>query len=70
MDQPQPSVLLQLRSMVRFLRDENFTSRFDEVPDPYFGGAEGFELVLDLLNDACTGLLDTIKQDSPLLQPS
>lgn len=31
----------------------------DYVPDPYYGGAEGFDLVLDLLEDACAGLLDT-----------
>jgi protein-tyrosine phosphatase len=30
---------------------------YDEVPDPYYGGDEGFELVLDLLEDACKGLL-------------
>lgn len=29
----------------------------DYVPDPYYGGAEGFEYVLDLLEDACAGLL-------------
>ena len=28
-----------------------------EVPDPYAGGAEGFETVLDLVDDACNGLL-------------
>lgn len=28
-----------------------------EVPDPYYGGEAGFELVLDLLDDACQGLL-------------
>jgi len=27
------------------------------VPDPYYGGAAGFERVLDILEDACTGLL-------------
>jgi protein-tyrosine phosphatase len=27
------------------------------VPDPYYGGADGFEEVLDLLEDACAGLL-------------
>lgn len=32
----------------------------DSVPDPYYGGADGFELVLDLLNDACNGLIDNI----------
>jgi len=30
---------------------------FDHVPDPYYGGADGFELVLDLLEDACEGLI-------------
>ncbi len=28
------------------------------VPDPYYEGHEGFEIVLDLLEDACEGLLD------------
>jgi protein-tyrosine phosphatase len=28
-----------------------------EVPDPYYGGGEGFERVLDLLEDGCRGLL-------------
>lgn len=31
-----------------------------EIPDPYYGGAEGFELVIDLLEDACAGLLATL----------
>lgn len=31
-----------------------------EVPDPYFGGAQGFETVLDMVEDAAFGLLDTI----------
>lgn len=33
-----------------------------EVPDPYYGGAEGFETVLDLLEDGCAGILDYITQ--------
>lgn len=33
---------------------------YDYVPDPYYEGAEGFELVLDLLEDACEALLDDI----------
>jgi protein-tyrosine phosphatase len=32
------------------------------VPDPYHGGAEGFELVLDLIEDAAAGLLVAIKK--------
>jgi protein-tyrosine phosphatase len=29
-----------------------------EVPDPYYGGDAGFDFVIDLLSDACRGLLD------------
>lgn len=29
----------------------------DCVPDPYYGGAEGFEYVIDLLEDVCQGLI-------------
>jgi protein-tyrosine phosphatase len=32
------------------------------VPDPYYKGSEGFEEVLDLVEDACDGLLDHVKQ--------
>lgn len=35
---------------------------YDEVPDPYYGGHEGFELVLDLLEDACEGLLEQVQK--------
>jgi len=34
-----------------------------EVPDPYYGGAQGFELVLDLVEDAAQGLLQHIRQN-------
>lgn len=32
-----------------------------EVPDPYYGGDEGFEYVLDLIEDACGGLLEFVR---------
>lgn len=32
-----------------------------EVPDPYYGGPDGFEQVLDLLEDACEGLLEHLR---------
>ena len=41
----------------------DFCRRHDghtEVPDPYYGGDRGFELVIELLEDACEGLLDHI----------
>ncbi len=31
-----------------------------EVPDPYYGGAQGFEHVLDLLEDGCSQILKTL----------
>ena len=34
--------------------------QIEDVPDPYQGGPEGFELVLDLLEDACAGLLASL----------
>lgn len=33
----------------------------DYVPDPYYGGVQGFENVLDILEDACSGLLEEIR---------
>jgi protein-tyrosine phosphatase len=33
-----------------------------EVPDPYYGGPEGFELVFDICQAACCGLLEHLKQ--------
>lgn len=38
-----------------FLR--RYGSERDEVPDPYYGGEEGFEQVLDLIEHACDRLL-------------
>ncbi len=35
----------------------------DEVPDPYYSGSEGFENVLNILEDACKGLLARVKDD-------
>jgi len=33
----------------------------EDVPDPYYGGAEGFERVLDLVEAACRDLLQELK---------
>jgi protein-tyrosine phosphatase len=52
-----------LRDLARTVDDEakivpmitfvGMATRYDYVPDPYYEGAEGFELVLDLLEDGC-----------------
>ncbi|MEL7358615.1 MAG: low molecular weight protein-tyrosine-phosphatase [Cyanobacteria bacterium J06555_13] len=36
----------------------------EEVPDPYYGGDAGFDYVIDLLNDACSHLLEEIEAGS------
>lgn len=41
-------------------------SNSPEVPDPYNCGPEGFELVLDLVENACNGLLDKIIREHQL----
>ncbi len=38
-----------------------------EVPDPYYGGPAGFEHVLDLVEDACDGILLRIARQQPLV---
>jgi protein-tyrosine phosphatase len=44
-----------------------FSKKFDAtvVPDPYYDGAAGFETVLDLVEDACEGLLTHVRQQLP-----
>ncbi len=46
----------KISKMTDYLSEYNY----DHVPDPYYGGDAGFELVLDLLEDACRGLLKHI----------
>lgn len=51
------------RSRVRLLMEyaPNATTR--HVPDPYYGGLRGFEEVLDLLEEASEGLLETLSRE-------
>lgn len=41
-----------------------YARRFDvgEVPDPYYGGERGFDLVLDMVEDAAQGLLESLRR--------
>jgi len=43
---------------------DNFSEQ--EVPDPYYGGDQGFEHVLDLIEDASRGLLNHIRKQHSL----
>ena len=47
---------------VRFLLDYAPDPPMREVPDPYYGGPEGFDHVLDLVESAVEGLLDDIRE--------
>ncbi|MEQ8954256.1 MAG: hypothetical protein RL120_09000 [Gammaproteobacteria bacterium] len=40
-----------------------------EVPDPYYGGAQGFELVVDMVERACDNLLENIRSRHPGIAP-
>jgi protein-tyrosine phosphatase len=36
----------------------------EEVPDPFYGGPKNFELVMDILEDACKGLIGRLKDEA------
>lgn len=48
------------RQKISKMSDYCRTFRANSVPDPYYGGPKDFELVLDLLDDACNGLIDSL----------
>lgn len=52
------------RSKVRKICDFCRHHQDTDVPDPYYGGDEGFRYVIDLLMDACEGFLDFLLQES------
>jgi protein-tyrosine phosphatase len=41
-----------------------FSNEFEEatVPDPYYGGPEGFNKVLDYIEDSCQGVLELVRK--------
>lgn len=45
-------------SMIDFV---TVATRYDHIPDPYYEGSEGFELVLDLLESGCANLYSTFE---------
>jgi protein-tyrosine phosphatase len=62
----------QARSRIRLLREFDPVSTAPiasqrvpedlEVPDPYYGGSRGFEDVLDIVQAACVGLLEELRE--------
>ncbi|WP_018109383.1 low molecular weight protein-tyrosine-phosphatase [Bacteroides propionicifaciens] len=56
---PSTEETKKIHKMVDFLVKKEATY----IPDPYYGGADGFELVMDLLEDACEGLIAHVAQE-------
>ncbi len=57
---PSPEAVQKIYRMTDFCRRHPHA---DHVPDPYYEGREGFEKVLDLLEDACEGLLEEMQKE-------
>jgi len=49
-----------INSKIKLILNYSKNSQLDEVPDPYYGGQNGFEKVIDLLDDAMDGLIDSL----------
>jgi protein-tyrosine phosphatase len=50
------------RSRIRLLLEFADDASREDVPDPYYGGPQGFEEVLDLLEEAAAGLLAEVRR--------
>ena len=50
-----------LENKIHLFLDFASNTKIQEVPDPYFGRGDGFEIVLDLIEDASEGLLAHLK---------
>ena len=57
---PTPEAEAKIVPMARWI---SLATRYDHVPDPYYEGAQGFELVLDLLEDGCRRLYDELSAE-------
>ena len=49
-----------INSKIKLILNYSKNTQLDEVPDPYYGGQNGFEKVIDLLDDAIDGLIDSL----------
>ncbi len=54
------------RERLRLLMDYAPAADSAHVPDPYYGGPDGFERVLDLVEAACDGLLSSLQRTRPV----
>ena len=49
-----------VNSKIKLILSYSKKFQLDEVPDPYYGGQNGFDKVIDLLDDAMDGLIDSL----------
>lgn len=49
---------------VKLILNELYPDQNKSVPDPYFGGEEGFEEVFQLLNKACDSIIEKTKKNN------
>jgi protein-tyrosine phosphatase len=49
-----------VNSKIKLILSYSKNFKLDEVPDPYYGGQNGFDKVIDLLDDAMDGLIDSL----------
>ncbi|WP_289045311.1 low molecular weight protein-tyrosine-phosphatase [uncultured Olleya sp.] len=52
------------KSKVKLILNESFPNKNLDVPDPYYGGNNGFEKVYTLLNDACQKISKTLNSNT------
>jgi protein-tyrosine phosphatase len=52
----------EMHDRIRLFMDYARNFDDDEVPDPYYGLGHGFDLVLDMVEDAAQGLVDDLKK--------
>lgn len=49
------------KAKIHLISEFSKTYKNEEIPDPYYQGEAAFELVLDMIEDCCKGLIDHIK---------
>ena len=63
---PSPEAARKIRPMAGYFVSHPL---WDHVPDPYYGGAKGFDLVLDLLEDGVSNLIDGLRKEDEAESP-
>ena len=49
------------RNKVRLILNEVNPEKFESVPDPYYGGDDGFQNIYNMLDDACNKIISQIE---------